>query len=548
MKKLFILFLLIAHLSLFAQKKSYLSGGFESNIQWYSKDQNQFDQNFENYIRSNNFLKLDYQYQNFYAGVQFESYAPNALLNYDPKLNKTLGLATYFLKYQSKPFDFTVGYFYEQFGSGMVLRLWEDRQLGLNNSIRGGRVQFMPFKSLTVTGIYGNQRSGFEVSEGNITALNIELGLNELFKQNAYTLNFGLSYVGRKQAWDQINIDANEITHAVSSRLKFAKGGFYSDLELVQKSEDALVELGQIKPDKLFEGNALLLNMGYSMSGLGINASFRRLENMNFYSDRNDAGNIYNRAIINYLPSLTKQHEYSLANIYIYQTQANLSFNPLPKAGEIGFQIDLFYQLKKGTALGGKYGTKLAFNFSRWHGLKAEFDLVNRNYDSEYLAFGDKYFQDLNLEIKKKWSKNLASTFTFINAYYNKRYIEETFGEVDFTVIAAESILKLGAGKSMKMVAQHLWTKDDKKNWAASTIEYNFSLRLSVFASDMYNYGNESTTDKKHFYNFGGNYSKGKTRLSLSYGRQRGGLLCLGGICRVVPEATGFTLTLNTSF
>ncbi len=547
MKKYFVFLILILPLITFSQNKGFLTGGFESNMQWYSKDQNQFDSDFKDFFRSNNFLKLDYQYANFIAGIQFESYAPTALLNYDPKLNKELGLATYHLKYQTKRFEVTAGYFYEQFGSGLVFRLWEDRQLGLNNSLRGGRIKITPIKAVSLIAIYGKQKSGFEVSDGSISALNLEIGLNEIFKQSNYALDLGLSYVGRTQAMELIN-STDKTTHSVSARLKFNKSGFYSDFEIVQKSEDALLEFGQIIPEKLFKGNALLMNMGYSKFGLGMNATFRRLENMNFYSDRNDAGNIYNRSIINYLPSLTKQHEYSLANIYIYQTQSNLSFNPLPKAGEIGFQIDLFYQIKKGSALGGKYGTKLAFNFSRWHGLKAEFDLTNRSYESEYLAFGEKYFQDLNLEIKKKWSKNMASTFTFINSYYNKKYIEETFGKVDFTVIAAESILKLGSGKSMKLIAQHLWTQDDKKNWAASTFEYNFSSKLSLFASDMYNYGNESTTDKKHFYNFGGNYSKGKTRLSLSYGRQRGGLLCLGGICRLVPEAKGFTLTINTSF
>ena len=103
MKKLFVLLLLLAQVATLAQQnKGYFNGGFESNMQWYAKDQNQFDAGFEDYFRSNNFLKLDYQYQNFYAGIQLESYAPQALLNYDPKLNKSLGLATYFLKYQSK--------------------------------------------------------------------------------------------------------------------------------------------------------------------------------------------------------------------------------------------------------------------------------------------------------------------------------------------------------------------------------------------------------------------------------------------------------------
>ncbi len=548
MKKLLIAACLILPLITFSQETGKLSGGFESYAQWYSKDQNQFAADFQDYFRSNNYLKLDYNYKNFMAGVQLESYAPNALLNFDPKLNKELGLGTYYLKYKIKEVEISAGYFYEQFGSGLILRFWEDRQLGINNSLRGGRVKFSPYKSVYFTGLYGNQRSGFDVSEGTITGLDFEVDLNEILSNEFYSLKIGFSYVNRHQVFDESGYEDLGTTNAYSSRLSFSKGSFYSSAEYVIKSKDALVEAEQIRLDKLFEGNALLVNLGYSKMGFGINASFRRLENMNFYSERENAGNIYNRSIVNYLPSLTKQHDYSLANIYIYQTQSNLSFNPLGKAGEIGFQMDLFYQLKKGSALGGKYGTQLAVNYSQWHGLNGVFDIQNRSYTSEFLKFGEKYFRDLNLEIRKKWSRKTSSIFTLINSYYNKKYIEESSGKVDFTVVAAESTVKLKSGRSMKFIVQHLWTQDDKKNWVASTYEYTVSSKLSFFVSDMYNYGNDDTAQREHFYNVGGNYAKGRFRMSLSYGKQRGGLLCLGGICRVVPESKGLTLTLNTSF
>lgn len=61
----------------------------------------------------------------------------------------------------------------------------------------------------------------------------------------------------------------------------------------------------------------------------------------------------------------------------------------------------------------------------------------------------------------------------------------------------------------------------------------------------MYNYGND---DQIHYYNFGGSYSKGSTRFSLGYGRQRAGLICVGGVCRFVPQNTGLTMTLTTNF
>ncbi len=43
--------------------------------------------------------------------------------------------------------------------------------------------------------------------------------------------------------------------------------------EYVIKTKDALVESGTLFQDKLFKGNALLVNMGYSKSGLGYRAA-----------------------------------------------------------------------------------------------------------------------------------------------------------------------------------------------------------------------------------------------------------------------------------
>ena len=78
-----------------------------------------------------------------------------------------------------------------------------------------------------------------------------------------------------------------------------------------------------------------------------------------------------------------------------------------------------------------------------------------------------------------------------------------------------------------------------------------------MFASDMYNYGYDETANlidhttdpfDIHFYNFGGAYKKGRTRFAINYGRQRGGLVCAGGVCRFVPPSTGLGFTITTSF
>ncbi len=547
MKKLLLLSFIFSSFFSFSQENQNLSIGFESNSQYYLDDSKTGDFTETNRFRSNNYLKIDYTLNHFYFGVQLESYEPKALLNYSPDLNKT-DLGLYYTGYKTEKLDITVGHFYDQFGSGLILRSWEDRQLGINNALKGIRVKYSPTNYIELTSLYGNQRKGFDTSNGAIYGFDTDVNISDAFQLENSFLNVGFSYVGRTQDNSITAYQFNHLTNSFATRLDYSKGNFYSSVEYVAKEKDAIIISGQTKNAK--KGSAYLLNFGYAKKGLGIDATFRRLENMNFYSEREASGNIYNQSIINYLPALTKQHDYSLTNIYVYQAQPQVSFQDptLMKSGEIGGQIDLFYSLKKGTALGGKYGAKIAINTSYWSGLKGDYDYANTNYDTSFLGFGENYFSDFSIEVRKKWSKQWNSIFYYVNQSYNKRYIEETFGKVTTNIVVGEATYKLGKGKSLRFEAQHLWTKDDKKNWVGSTVEFNVSSQLAFYINDMYNYGNADASKKIHYYNVGGSYIYNAHRFALNYGRQRGGLLCVGGVCRYVAESTGISASVIMSF
>ena len=535
-------------------KKDYgtLSGGIESNSQYYIDDSKTGDFEEDDPFRSNNYLRLNYDYKNWFAHIQVESYEPNAILNFYPKYKGT-DVGTFAVGYKSSKFEATLGHFYEQFGSGLILRSWEDRQLGINNSIRGANVKYRPTNALAFSALYGRQRDGFEVSDGSIYGFNAEIGLSSLFKFENTGLDLGLSYVGRDEDLDISNPNFESLTNSFSARLDFSEGNIYSSIEYIKKGEDVYSELGNIIEDRYFDGSALLFNFGYAKSGLGIDATFRRMENMAFFSERDESANVFNQNYINFIPALTKQHDYGLTNIYVYQSQPRLSFNPIFKSGEIGGQVDIFYNIKKGSTLGGKYGTKLAFNYSTWSGLKGSFNINDRTYeDTDFLGFGEKYFEEFSLEARKKWSPKWASIFTVVNTFYNARFVEDRIGEVNATAIVGEVTRKFEGSKSLRLELSHLFSDDETseraEDWAGGTIEYNFNSRLSVYATDIWNYGNPDEDRQIHYYTFGGSYTKGATRVMASYGRQRGGLVCVGGICRFVPENTGFSLSVSTSF
>lgn len=549
MKKLYLSLAVLFSLSAVAQEKGYLYGEIETNAQWLRDDSGIDFRSPEDSFRANSYLQFNYTQGKFTAGLQYESYLPSALLGYDPIYNGENDIASYYLNYKDDKFDITAGYFYEQFGSGLILRAWEDRQLGINSAIKGIRAKVNLTKDLDVTALYGKQRHGFDLSDGTVQAVDANLNLSQLLELNDLSLQLGASFVSRYQHNDNLDNVPNNVS-AYGGRLNFSYKNFFGSFEALAKDEDVIVAEGSIASEQLFDGTALLMNLGYSQRGLGINATFRRLENFAFYSDRYAEGNIYNQQLINYVPGLTKQQDYLLTNIYVYSSQPRLfmSSESEKRAGEVGTQVDFFYTFDRKSSL-GKYGTKIAANFAYWAGIDADFDLDGQVYDPKFIGSGPRYFRDINFEIKNRWSRDWQSAITYQNIIIDKGVALGgplgTQGDIKADIFVAEVTRRFSKGRALRFEAQHLWTQQDRKNWAAGVIEYNFNTTYAIYVTDSYNYGSD---DKPHYYNIGGSYTKGNARFSLNYGRQRGGLLCVGGVCRYVPENSGLSGSLVVNF
>ena len=566
MKKYLFFFLFSCILPLTAY--SQFNTSFEGTGQWYIDDskikltgEDTLDR-----IRSNAYLKFDYSLKHWDFSAQIESYLPKALLNYSPELG-TLSVGTIYARYHNADLlglDISAGHLYDQLGSGLAFRAWEDRQLGLNNSILGGRIALTPVNGITLSVLGGYQRIGlgFNLSDGRVYAANLESSITDLLSVTDYTLDAGFSVVGRRALYTEdsfipISANAPDRVTLYSGRLNFSTRGFYVGGEYVFKGNDVFVSTNTLESvrDDLYSGQALLINLGYTKKGLGIDINLRRLENMGFYSQRDLTGNEFNSGTINYIPALTKQYDYALQNLYIYQAQSYLQFETnilngqttLKKAGEIGGQIDVIYEFKKGSFLGGKYGTNVSINASYWAGLKTT-DNHDGTYSSDFLGFGERLYNDFGIEIRKKYTKDLSFILMYLNQYYNEGYIKGTIGEVNTHTIAAEATYKFGKSQSIRLEAQHQWADALDKNWLGGMLEYNLNYNWSFFVSDMYNYGNDIEDKRIHYYNAGLSFVQNATRIALSYGRQRGGLMCAGGVCRMVSESAGLTLNITTSF
>ncbi|MFN2262202.1 MAG: DUF6029 family protein, partial [Psychroflexus sp.] len=195
----------------------------------------------------------------------------------------------------------------------------------------------------------------------------------------------------------------------------------------------------------------------------------------------------------------------------------------------------------------GKYGTNVSINLSSWYNLPGQFTFNPPDYDTDFFGRGTKYFSDYNLSIRKKIDETWHLGFNYINQYYDQRFLGG--GKlVKSNIFTTEATYNFTKTKSLRVELEKMWATADRKDWAGAVVEYNLNEKLSFYVWDIWNYGNDDPDRRVHYYNFGGAYRKGSSRISVNYGRQRGGLVCVGGVCRFVPESSGLTVSFNTSF
>ena len=344
MKKVFVLVIIafIAALNLKANdifSQSRVSGNFQFDGQIYQKDSIIGAEEVDEKFLSNGFLYLNYSLGDFSAGMRYESYQ-NPLLGYDPRYEGQ-GIAYRFLEFKSDLIDVTAGNFYEQFGSGMILRAYEDWQLGYDNSIDGIRIRFRPTDGIELKGLIGKQREFWDLGEGIIRGGDISISVNDVFTgilEDGPWLSVGGSVVSKFQEDQSSLYRLPENVLSWAARMSLIGDWYSLDAEYAHKYNDPAATNDMTYND----GNAFLLNTSVFGKGYSFALNMHRTDNMDFRSDRNSQGNVLQ---INYLPPLTKQHSYRLTTMYPYATQPG---------GEVGLQSEIIYTLPPRSTLGGK--------------------------------------------------------------------------------------------------------------------------------------------------------------------------------------------------
>ncbi len=526
-------------------------GNFDLRGQFYNPDSAIGAPEVPEKFLFNGFANINYHKGNFYAGLRYESYQ-NVLLGFAPEYQGN-GITNRFVQYNDGQLDITVGNFYEQFGNGQILRAYYEPSLGIDNSIDGARFKYN-IHGIYLKAVIGQQRWYFEQSPGIVRGGDIEFQLNEILKDRMpkkTRVSFGFSAVSKYQEDNNVDLTLPENVLAYGGRMQVKYKKWMLRGEYTYKYNDPNADNGYIYK----EGQMLQLTASYNRKGFGVTVSAHTLDNMFFRSDRNNSSQ-FQDMFINYIPALTKQHTYNLmATLYPYATQPR---------GEIAFQGDVIYKIKKGTALGGKYGTTVNVNYS----YAANLDTTNLNdvdsigqarqgYTSNLFKIGerangstDQYFGDFNIEISRKLNKTFKLRAVYQNLLYRRELLEGKpgVGNVYANVGVLDLLTKLNRKSSIRTELQGLFTNQDKGDWATFLVEYTYAPHWFVSVMDQWNYGNDIEDEQFHFPIASVGYIKEATRITLSYGRQREGIFCVGGVCRVVPASNGLTVSITSSF
>jgi len=510
----------------------------------------------ENTASADAWLFMQYRIKGYSFILRYDAFNNSPLL--DPQSAYTNhGVGFWQINKSVDKLDITMGSFYDQFGTGILFRAYEQRQIGIDYAIQGMRLKYNINDKWAVKGFAGNQKGNiknrFGFANQVISGLNIEGNL-DLGKDSKYgALQVGASAVNRtldRETMDRLvgTINTYDLAdrfypkynvYGGNAYFTYTKDNFSWTVEGNVKSKEAIME-----DDSKFHltgGKVLYTSMSWGKGGwnlgsqkasVGLNVQARHVDHFSFRTAPTE--NLLN-GLVSYLPSMTRQNTYRLLSRYNAPGQA---------MGEDGIQGEIEFKPRKGTQIffNGSYVQTLASNgkLNKATGVKEAEKLFSENY----------------LEVVQKIGKHDKLKLGIQRIVYNQtRYESEPeYIPVKTFTPFGEWLHTLDQGKSLRVEWQYLNTKNDQGSFANLMIEMFVRKNLSIAVADMVNvvphrYERMIIADKVlHYPTFFIGYTEKNTVFTLAFLKQQQGVNCSGGICREEPAFSGVRFTVSSNF
>ena len=522
--------------------KGHLSGDVEVDATWFDRDTligTSTTQYLHEKSSTEGWFTLNYLISGWSFTARYDMYSNSALL--DPTIAYTgQGLGFYQIDKKIDKWEFTAGDFYDQFGSGILFRAWQNRYLGLDYAVQGVRVQYTPDDSFMIKGFAGQQKDRFTVWPQIMKGLNAE----KIWGIGNVGMLTGAGFLNRTLDQGTMNQLANEINGLPYSQrftpmYNMYAGTLYNTLtykgfslygEYAKKSKEAvfITDANNNQDLENLPGDVLYAGASYSFYGFGLNVQYKKIES--FIMKTSPYATILD-GIMNYLPPLSKQETTRLPALYSVSAQSQ---------GENGIQAEVTYAIDK----------RNNFDFNVSYIKQPDNTLLYREYYAEY---------------NKIFNKNVKMELGVQSLIYNYQVYEGHPGDVVHTVTPFfEMSFRLGSAhkiaegtaenkmplqKSIRFELQYLSTKQDSGSFAYALVEYNLAPKWSFAVSDMYNIIPQHAADQKlNYYSTFISFTEKQTRFTIGYAKQVAGVICTGGVCRVEPAFSGIRASIGTNF
>lgn len=515
-------------------------------------------------LLSNTAAQFSLTYKQWEAGLRYE-YQQHPLPGFEKDFIG-YGLPYAYLRGRIGRFDVTLGSYYEQFGSGFILRTYEAPTLGIDSHLRGLRLALDVGAGVQIKAIAGRQRHYWSTNPANIFGLDGEWPLPQLSFVPQTRIILGASWVGKHEKQDNITRIVSRSGEAYPLRQQLIQPlwvqAFDVRLGFHQRHFNTLLEYAVKGQDPSFDngytyglGSAWLLSTSYSRRGVSALLQAKRAENMSFRSQRSSS---LSPSMLNHLPPFTPQPTYALTTLYPYATQS------VP--GEWAFQGEFSYALPKRSRLGGRYGTTMKLHASQIFalGLKSiasasPFERTNAALigtdgaqSQGFFAFGQTLYREIGVDLDRRLSRPLHLHLSYLHQVYDKTAIEGKGGNILTHIGIGELRWKVSRDWNIRTELQYLHTLQDQGDWTSALVEISAFHDWMFTLADQYNAHVYSSALHResavHYLQGFLTYTAEMHRLQIGYGRTRAGYNCAGGVCRYIPAQRGWTLSYNLTF
>lgn len=529
-------------LSLSAQ--GTLSGNLQMRTNFYQRDTLIGAANTPQYDNqlSGSDVWLDLNYSNWGTDFRFRFDMFNNSNLRNPQGSYTAqGIGFWQIRKQVEDLDLTVGYFYDQIGSGISFRAYEARLLAIDNSIMGLRLNYNLTDNVTVKAFTGRQKNFFDLYGPVIKGGSIDGFFTKTIGEgdNAKAINFapGVGVVNRtidEESMQRIVANVSTYSPADTFTPKYnnyafslyntlTAGRFTWYVEGVYKTPEAIALIdGQLINS---DGSVLYSSLGYAQKGLSVTLQAKRTDNFQMRTSPNET---LTRGLLNFIPPMARQNTYRLTARYNAATQ---------ELGEMAYQADVIYSPTKYVSF-----------------------LVN--YADIQTLDNERLYRELYTEatIKDKNRKWKLLTGVQLQQYNQEVYeLKPNVPLVQTIIPYADFLYKFNRKLSLRTEAQYMHTQEDFGSWLFGLAELNIGRRWIITVSDMITMNPEQyykkvnrqpkdTSKPVHFFSGEVIYNHRANRFGLGYIRQVEGIVCTGGICRYEPAFSGVRLTAETRF